>query len=154
MHKREEPSGTYIESWVGTQGLDTREVKSHKSHFYKPNQFGGELTPRWIYLSSLTLLREIDIESKFNELVKKWKEETAVIESPTKKYLNENYLRIIKLGEKVIPFILKEMRLEPDDWFLALRVLTETNPVKPEESKNFKLATEAWIKWGTDNQLL
>jgi hypothetical protein len=107
-----------------------------------------------VHLSEFIPKKESAIKLKFQELCTKWKIETITCASPTKKYLNENYLKIIKLGEKVIPFILQEMKRDPDDWFLALRILSETNPVNPEESKNFRLATDAWIKWGEENKLI
>jgi hypothetical protein len=89
-----------------------------------------------------------ELEKTFQDLASRWREETAGMASPTKKMLNFNYLKILTLTKAVVPLIIKELAKRPDDWFLALRLLTEENPVKPEDSENFKLVTESWLKWG------
>ncbi len=95
-----------------------------------------------------------ELEERFQYLADRWREETRGMASPTRKVLNLNYLGILTLTEKVVPLIIKELADRPDDWFLALRVLTRENPVRPEDAGNFKLVTEAWLRWGEERGYL
>lgn len=123
----------------------TKENKCDETDLSKP--FGGEIIR--LYQRPVQTLEE-----RFNDLVNKWKEETVAISSPLRKCLNENYLKILKLKGNPVPLILKELEKEPDDWFLLLRILTEENPVRPEEVGSFRLVTEAWLRWGKEKKLI
>jgi hypothetical protein len=62
-----------------------------------------------------------------------------------------SYQKIIGLGEDAIPLILAELRQEgeePDQWFWALRALTEVDPVSPADRGNVIKMAQAWIAWG------
>jgi hypothetical protein len=62
------------------------------------------------------------------------------------------YLEIISHGEKMIPFILKDLQQKPSHWFIALKTLAKNcSPVKPEDAGNIKKMTEAWLAWGRAN---
>jgi uncharacterized protein (DUF433 family) len=102
-----------------------------------------------------TALRTIPAKQRlldqFEQLVRDWKIETSLIASPAKRMLNPNYLRIIKLGDRVLPLLLAELEREPDDWFVALETLAETNPVSTEDRGNFDLVVASWIRWGREN---
>lgn len=78
----------------------------------------------------------------------KWKEETKFVSSLHEKVLNENYLKIIALGNKAIPWILSELANDPDYWFEALRILANSDPVSQEDYGDFDKMTAAWLKWG------
>jgi len=93
--------------------------------------------------------REIDKdEALFQSLSRKWKEETGAESSLSNITSNINYLKVIKMGDRAIPFILRELRSEPAPWFLALRVITEEPNVGMEHSGNFRKMAGAWIRWG------
>ena len=61
-----------------------------------------------------------------------------------------NYLRIISLGWKVVPLILRELQREPAPWFLALRAITGEENVGREHPGNFRGMAEAWLAWGRE----
>ena len=62
------------------------------------------------------------------------------------------YLEIISNGEKMIPYILKDLQEKPSHWFIALKTLAKNySPVKLEDAGNIKKMTEAWIAWGKAN---
>ncbi len=96
---------------------------------------------------------QADIEIKFNELVKKWKEETLAMSSLTDICTDRNYQRIIALGKQAIPLILKELEKESGHWFWALEVLIDENenPITPDIANDFLKTKEAWIRWGREN---
>lgn len=87
-------------------------------------------------------------EQIFNELAKKWKDETVNLSSIQKITSHLAYLQIIGLGPVAIRLILNELKRAPDFWFCALRALTRTNPVPPEMSGDLNAMTKVWLDWG------
>lgn len=79
----------------------------------------------------------------------RWKAETGMLSSVSRKIRHPAYQKIIELGVQVIPLILREMRVRPAFWFAALEALTGVNPAKNAET--FEAATEAWLKWGRES---
>jgi hypothetical protein len=92
------------------------------------------------------------LEEEFMRLKKLWNEDTAGTSSVTRILLSHYYLKIISLGPSVIPLILAELSKKPDHWFMALAVLSDSDPTKP--GYTFIEATEAWLKWGRDHGYL
>jgi hypothetical protein len=90
-------------------------------------------------------------EKEFLRLSKTWKEQTNGYSSVGSMVMHPAYLEIISYGEKMIPFILKDLQNKPSHWFIALKTLAKTSPVKPEDAGNIKKMTEAWIAWGYAN---
>lgn len=87
-------------------------------------------------------------EQIFNELAKKWKDETVNLSSIQKITSHLAYLQIIGLGPVAIRLILNELKRAPDFWFCALRALTRTNPVLREMSGDLNAMTKVWLDWG------
>ncbi len=122
------------------------------------SQFIG---PMWTSVEqvSIRLAQADDLERNIREtfqmLAQRWRDETAGLSSPSQKLLNENYLSILRLdADIVVPLILQELAARPDDWFLALKLLTRENPVKPEVINDFRLVTKAWLDWGKSKNYL
>src|SRR5438045_993176 len=63
-------------------------------------------------------------EEEFGTFSKKWREEVGAESSLSRITGNMNYLRIISLGKKAVPLILRDLQREPAPWFLALRAIT------------------------------
>jgi hypothetical protein len=95
-----------------------------------------------------------DLEKEFNKLATTWKAQTKGASSLTGMVMSPAYLEIISYGEKMIPFILKDLKNSPSHWFIALRILARTSPVRPEDAGNIKKMSEAWISWGRENGML
>jgi hypothetical protein len=94
---------------------------------------------------------QAELEKRFKELAKKWKEETGGYSSVSSMVMHPAYLEIISHGQEMIPFILKDLQEKPSHWFIALKTLARTSPVKPEDAGNIKKMTEAWLVWGKGN---
>jgi hypothetical protein len=65
----------------------------------------------------------------------------------------EPYQKIIALGEAAIPLILDELVAEgdePDDWFWALNVIADHDPVPAVDQGIIVRMAEAWIRWGRE----
>jgi hypothetical protein len=95
-----------------------------------------------------------NLEREFNKLATTWKAQTKGASSLSGMVMSPAYLEIIGYGEKMIPFILKDLKNSPNHWFIALRILARTSPVRPEDAGNIKKMSEAWISWGRENGML
>ncbi len=84
---------------------------------------------------------------KFILLKNNWKEKKKLISSTTQ--INEiaSYQEIIEIGNDVLPFIISELKKEPDFWFEALAQLTGVNPIKDENLGKVELMSKDWIEW-------
>ena len=65
-----------------------------------------------------------------------------------------SYQKIIGMGMVAVPFLLAELRREPDQWFWALEVITDENPVPAEAAGKVRVMAQAWIDWGRQRGLL
>ncbi len=89
-----------------------------------------------------------ELELKFKELLKQWKDETKTSSFVSKMTSTKSYKDIIDLGPSVIPLLLKELQTNPNWYFDALRILSNEDPHKAgHEGKLIDLAND-WIEWG------
>jgi hypothetical protein len=88
------------------------------------------------------------IKEEFTELADHWHEETAHLSSPSRITGNDTYLKIISMGNSVIPLILQDLQDRGGDWYRALRILSGTDPVSPEVRGEVPRMKEAWLRWG------
>jgi hypothetical protein len=60
-----------------------------------------------------------------------------------------SYRKIVDLGEKVLPFIFRDLerRPEPDHWFDALAEITKVDPVSEKDRGYSRRMAKAWLKW-------
>jgi hypothetical protein len=90
-------------------------------------------------------------EMRFSYFAKQWLDESAVMSSTTEMVMTQSYQRILGMGEKAVPLILKRLEAEgdqPENWFWALRSITGQNPVAPELRGNRRAMAAAWLDWG------
>jgi len=90
-----------------------------------------------------------NLESNFRDLAVRWHKETKYWSSATKMAMHPSYQRIIALGEKVIPYILNDLRLTRGHWLWALYILSGFQDPSPDDA-TFDEAVDAWLKWGTE----
>jgi transposase-like protein len=88
-------------------------------------------------------------EARFLELAAQWKKETWLLSKVSAKVFHIAYQKIIGMGPTAVPLILKDMRDNgPDQWFWALHVITDANPVTKDMTGDVAAMTEAWLQWG------
>lgn len=90
------------------------------------------------------------IEEEFAELANRWHDETDFLSSPSSITSNDSYLKIISMGKRVIPMILKELKESGGLWYTALRVLSGEDTVPIEARGDIEQMKKAWIKWGRE----
>ena len=88
-----------------------------------------------------------DAEARFRDLVRQWKEETALTSSVSEMAMHPAYQQIIGMGKEVLPLLLEELRREPDHWFWALKSITGEDPVPPADRSKLQAMTRAWLDW-------
>lgn len=88
----------------------------------------------------------------FQQLLQQWHLERGATSSISQMALCRSYQRIIAMGrEKAVPLILRQLEKEgdnPDHWFWALQVLTNQDPVAPEDRGDMREMARAWLVWG------
>src|SRR5437764_8781182 len=89
-----------------------------------------------------------EVRDRFERLAREWKERSRYLSNTAQMAMLKPYQRIIGMGEQAIPFILQELQREPDQWFWALEMITEENPIPPEAAGKVRLMAQAWIEWG------
>lgn len=66
-------------------------------------------------------LEEEELRSQFYHHFQRWQEETAVISDSWKIKENPNFIAMVQMGKKVVPFIVEELKKEPShlNWVLS-----------------------------------
>lgn len=84
------------------------------------------------------------LEEQFHELADVWRVQTSYLSNMT---AHPNYQKIVDLGPDVVPWIIRELKREPDHWFHALKAITGVDPVLRADRGDIAKMREAWLKW-------
>jgi hypothetical protein len=101
-----------------------------------------------------SIAREEILAARFHELADEWKSEAAVMSSPTAVAMLPAYQQIIGMGQRAVPLILEELRVDPDLWFWALKSITGVDPVPSESAGNIDEMSRYWVEWGVAEGLI
>lgn len=117
--------------------------------------FGRPNDPRYTAMQfdeeSTALLRaqREDVEIKFNELVNEWRAQRTRASSFSSANASlPAYQFIIGMGEKALPYILRELSKKDEDWYWALKAISREDPVPPEHRGKRSLMRQLWLEWG------
>jgi hypothetical protein len=103
------------------------------------------------YLCNSALITTvITDEYTFKGLLTSWHSERGATSSITQMVICRSYQRIIGMGDKAIPLILRDLEdhvEDPDHWFWALQALTGANPVPAEDRGDMSKMARAWLEW-------
>lgn len=91
------------------------------------------------------------IEQRFRRLEASWTASTGYLSSYTDIVEHPAFREIVRLGEVVVPLMLRDLEERPRLWVWALPEITGANPVPPEEAGNITKMSEAWLRWGRAN---
>lgn len=84
---------------------------------------------------------------RFLRLKNQWLQETKFTSSSTIIYSNSAYKKIIDLGIKTIPWIIRDLKKTNAHWFNALYQLTGQDPIEPEHAGIVSKMSQDWITW-------
>jgi hypothetical protein len=118
-----------------------RELEQDNGDLHRALLATGQLAPR-------------NLKAEFNRLAEQWHDETGHMSSAISFTQHPAYLRIIAMGPAVVPFILEDLERTQAHWFVALRLITGANPIKPEDKGKVKRLANAWIAWGRERGLV
>ncbi len=90
------------------------------------------------------------LEEEFSRLVREWRSETAILSSVRDIAMHPSYQKIIGLSHDAVPLLLRDLALQPDHWFWALKAITGVDPVPPSDRGDVRKMTDAWLKWGRE----
>lgn len=93
-------------------------------------------------------------QEMFERLARQWREETATMPSVAQMAMHPAYQRIIGMGPKAVPLILRELERRSDHWFWALTAITGENPASPEDAGDIQRMRDAWLKFGVQRGYL
>ena len=60
-----------------------------------------------------------DLDEVFRKLVAEWQSAVAHLSSTTRRVQHPAYQRIIALGPRVVPHLLRELKERPNHWYAA-----------------------------------
>jgi hypothetical protein len=104
---------------------------------------------------------EKTLEERFREQADKWERETAHLSSPLQRMIHPSYQAILGMSAEspenkrdVVRFMLRDLKSDQHDWFLALSYLTQQNPINPKDYGKTSKVAASWMKWGEEQGLL
>jgi hypothetical protein len=114
---------------------------------YRPSERTGNNTSLE-EMASLEWQRE-DTEIKFNELMDEWRTQRSRASSFSSANASlPAYQFIIGMGEKALPYILRELSKKDEDWYWALKAISREDPVPPEQRGKRSSMRQSWLEWG------
>jgi hypothetical protein len=91
------------------------------------------------------------VEERFRRLEAIWTAQTGYLSSYTEIVEHPAFREIIRMGEPVVPLMLRDLEERPRLWVWALPEITGANPVPPGEAGNIARMSDAWLLWGRAN---
>ena len=61
------------------------------------------------------------------------------------------HLAIVAMGDRAVPWILRELEGELGHWFSALTAITGENPILLDDRGNMSKMRDSWLDWGRAN---
>jgi hypothetical protein len=97
-------------------------------------------------------IREVISDAaRFEGLRLRWHKERGATSSITQMATCPSYQRIVGMGDRAIPLMLRELdnhEDDPDHWFWALQAITDNDPVPPDHRGDMKAMARDWLEWG------
>lgn len=106
-----------------------------------------------ITTSSGQAYRDLQVKSEFDTLVKVWSSAIKFYSLERQQVSHPAFIRIVGMGEKVLPLIFEEFSKRPFiAWLTALEAIIGKNIAS--EAQSFRETVELWLKWGKDKGYL
>jgi hypothetical protein len=95
---------------------------------------------------------DVQPEREFRALAAEWSRDTGHLSTMADILLHPAHFRIVGLGGKALPLILKEAAKRKGYWFTALAAITGESVASDEMS--YDQAVDAWLAWGVSKGYL
>lgn len=90
--------------------------------------------------------------AEFSFLAKQWEEDTLYDSSLEAIWFHPAYQRIMAMGQRALPMILRELDKRLGHWFYALANIVRKDI--GDGAANLEDARQRWLEWGRQNNLL
>ncbi len=90
------------------------------------------------------------VEERFRRLEATWLGAVGFSSSSTELENHPAFQEIIRMGDAVVPLMLRDLEKRPRLWVWALPEITGVNPITPSDAGNIGKMSEAWLKWGKE----
>ncbi len=89
------------------------------------------------------------LERRFNRLVRELERGTAALSSPQQVTSYHAYKKLVRMGKKIIPFVL-EKYVDSYSWHYGalLRDISNEDPIPRDHYGKSKWIRDDWLKWG------
>ncbi len=94
------------------------------------------------------------IEREFAELASRWHEETGMHSVQTRITSHPAYLRIIGMGERAIPLIIRDLQECGGNWYAALHAITGVSPLPADARGDIPRMKAAWLQWAREHEYI
>ena len=91
------------------------------------------------------------IEQRFRRLESIWTAETGYLSAPSEIVNHPAFQEIIRLGDAVVPFMMRDLEERPRLWVWALSDITGADPVPAADRGNICKMSELWLRWGKEH---
>lgn len=91
------------------------------------------------------------VEERFRRLEATWVAEAGHHSSTTKLINHPAFREIVRMGQAVVPFLLRDLEIKPRLWVWALPEITKADPVPASDRGNIAKMGEAWLRWARAN---
>lgn len=82
------------------------------------------------------------------ELIVRWKSERPPVSSVRRIMALPAYQELVAIGFDAVPYLLTELKNDPDHLFLILSEITKVDPVPAESRGKIREMADAWLEWG------
>ena len=91
------------------------------------------------------------VEERFRRLETTWMAEVGHLSSYTAIVNHPAFREIVRLGEAVVPLMLRDLQERPRLWVWALPEITGADPVSSGDGGKIAQMSEAWLRWGREH---
>jgi hypothetical protein len=91
------------------------------------------------------------IEERFRRLEAQWRGVTGHLSSSSKIIGHPAFREIIRMGQTVVPFMLRDLEQQPRLWVWALPEIMGDDPVPAADRGDIAKMTDAWLCWAKEH---
>ncbi len=106
----------------------------------------------WSATAPLAMAQSTEaLHRRFLILADEWRLKRALVSSIERMTKIPEYQEIIRMGVAATPWIIDQLRAQPDHWFPALEAVTGVNPVKTSSEGHMAEMASDWCAWFEQN---
>ena len=91
------------------------------------------------------------VEERFRRLEATWFDQIGYSSSPDEICGHWAFQEIIRMGDAVVPLMLRDLEERPRLWVWALPEITRADPVPETDAGQIRKMSEAWLRWGKEH---